>query len=447
MSNSFDLDKEHIWHPCSQMKDYESYPARVITRGKGVWLYQENGHRLLDAISSWWTNIFGHSNRYIARAVAKQARTLPHVIMANYTHPQASRLAGRLAGLFDGALSRVFFTDNGSSSVEVALKMSYHYWYNTGRPEKRGFAYLKGSYHGETLGSLSVGSLDAYKKVYQPLLPETVEIDGPACYRCLYGKERETCGAECFAATEKVLTKNKKTLASVIVEPIVQGAAGMRIYSPRYLAKLRDLCTNLGIHLVCDEIAVGFGRTGRMMASSHAGVVPDFVTVSKAITSGTLPLAAVLTSEKIYKAFYADYTDLKAFIHSHTYSGNPIACAAANAVFDIFESKDIIGRNEHTGRLIRNSVNSLADHPNVGEIRSIGMITAIELVQDKKSKEPFDWKKRIGHSIYRTAEKRGVLLRSLGDVIYFIPPYIIKPKEIEFMTRTAIEAIHSVLGS
>ncbi|MGD0274431.1 MAG: adenosylmethionine--8-amino-7-oxononanoate transaminase [Syntrophales bacterium] len=440
------LDKKHIWHPCSQMMDYETYPATLIERAEGVWLYKENGERLLDAISSWWVNLFGHGNTFIADRIKNQLELLDHVLFANYTHKPAIDLAAKLATLFDNQLDKVFYTDNGSSSVEAALKMSFHYWHNVGKPQKIRFANLKGAYHGETLGALSVGSMDAYKKIYSPLLTDSVEIEGPDCFRCAYGLDRLECDAECYQKTEQLLEKNHATLCAVIVEPIMQCAAGMKMYSPRYLKKLRDQCTGLGIHLICDEIAVGFGRTGTMMASYHAGIVPDIVTISKTVTGGFLPLAAVLTGEEIFGAFYAPYEAMKAFMHSHTYSGNPLACAAGCAVFDLFEQTSVLESNCEKSSRIREGVLSLDGHPHVGEIRTMGMITALDLVKDKKTKEPFDWRQRIGYQIYRLAEKKGVLLRNLGDVIYFMPPYVIAEEEIDFMTGVAVKSIREVLG-
>ncbi len=438
-----ELDKKHLWHPCSQMKDYEEYPAIHIKKAKGVWLYKENGGKILDAISSWWTNIFGHTNEYILKRIKEQLDDLEHIIFANYTHTPGIILSEYLAGLFDGKLARVFYTDNGASSVEVALKMSYHYWYIKGKTRKKHFAYLRGSYHGETLGALSVCSIDTYKKIYAPLLPETKEIVGPNCYRCSYNLERTSCKAECFEHAEKLLKENSETIASVIVEPIVQCANGMNMYPPLYIQKLKLLCDKIDVHLICDEIAVGFGKTGEMMASP---VVPDFVTVSKAITGGFLPLAAVLTNDEIYNTFYAPYEEQRAFMHSHTYTGNPLACAAACAVFELFKQTNVLQEVKEKGEYIRQNVQPLLEHHNVGEIRTIGIITAIELVKNKKTKEAFSWKDRIGYKIYRNAEKQGVLLRNLGDVIYFMPAYIINKDEMDFMTDIAIQSIKDILG-
>ena len=445
--NLFELEKRHIWHPCSQMSDYDEYPAIHIIKGSGVWLETIDGRKILDAISSWWVNLFGHCNSYIAEKISEQTKILEHVIFANYTHTPAILLAKRLSSLFEGRLPRVFYADNGSSAIEVAIKMSYHYWYNNNKKEKNLFGYVTGAYHGETLGALSVGDLDLYKKTYSSLLIKAIQLPGPDCFRCSYNLNRDTCNAECFEKTKDLLNKNKKKLSGVIIEPIVQAANGMSIYSPIFLKKLREWTKINDVHLICDEIASGFGRTGKMMASHHANIVPDFVTVSKGLTGGFLPLSAVLTTEEIYKAFYASYVERKAFLHSHSYTGNPLACTAGCAVFDIFEKENILEMVNKKGKIIYDKVLDLLEYKYVGEIRKIGMIVAIELVKDREKKIPFDWKERIGYKIYREAEKNGVLLRNLGDVIYFMPPYVINEDEIEFMTSVAKNAICKILDS
>jgi len=443
----FDLEKRHIWHPCSQMSDYEEYPATHIVKGNGVWLHMSDGRKILDAISSWWVNLFGHCNKFISKKIKRQLDNLEHVIFANYTHTPAIILGKRLSSLFDDKLPKVFYADNGSSAIEVAIKMSYHYWYNNDKKEKNLFGYITGAYHGETIGALSVGDLTLYKKSYSPLLIKTLPLPGPDCFRCSYGKTRDNCNAECFEKTKENMDKNKDNLSAIIIEPIVQCANGMSIYPPIFLKKIRDYTEKNDIHLICDEIASGFGRTGKMMASHHANIIPDFVTVSKGLTGGFLPLSAVLTKEKIYSAFYGTYVEQKAFLHSHSYTGNPLACSAACAVFEIFEKNNILEMINKKGKIIYEKVLDLLDYKYVGEIRTKGMITAIELVKDKKNKISFDWKERIGYKIYREAERNGVLLRNLGDVIYFMPPYIINEKEINFMIKVAKDAIFKILNS
>lgn len=340
-------------------------------------------------------------------------------------------------------LSKIFYSDNGSSAVEIALKMSFHYHQICGNTKKIKFAALKGAYHGETLGALSVGDLDLYSQVYNPLLLNTLRAESPDCYRCKYGEKRECCNAECFESMEKIILEHHEELAAVIIEPIVQGAAGMNIYSPVYLKKLRKMCTEYNIHMIADEIAVGFGRTGKMFACEHAGISPDFMTLSKGISGGYMGMSAVLTTDDVYKAFYADYTEHKTFIHSHTYSGNPMACAAACESLNIFEEENILDKNKEKSKLIRElSLERAEKHPYIGEFRQIGMIAALEIVKNKDSKENFDWTKRVGYEIYKKALKKGVILRPIANVIYFMPPYIINEKDIHFMVDTAFESIN-----
>jgi adenosylmethionine-8-amino-7-oxononanoate aminotransferase len=431
-------DLAHVWHPCSQMKDYEDFPPIVVERGEGAWLVAEDGTRYLDAISSWWTNLHGHGNPRIAGAVARQAASLEHVIFANFTHRPAIRLAEELCALLPPGLGRVFFADNGSAAVEVALKMSFQYHQQRGQPRRRRFASLAGAYHGETLGALATGDLDLYSATFRPLMMDTLRVPGPDCYRCPFGKTRDTCGAECFGPMEEALEEHGETLCAVIVEPMVQCAAGMRIYPPVYLGKLREATARRGIHLVADEIAVGFGRTGRMFAFEHAGIVPDLVCLSKGITGGFLPLSAVVTNEEIYRAFYADYGELKAFMHSHSYTGNPIACAAALENLAIFRDEVVLGRVAGlAAELERRARAALSDLDFVGEYRQLGLVGAVELVEDRGARRGFDWRRRAGYRAYRRALARGVLLRPLGNVLYFLPPYCVTPAEIGRMVEIA----------
>jgi adenosylmethionine-8-amino-7-oxononanoate aminotransferase len=436
-------DLQYIWHPCSQMKDYEDFPPIVIERGKGAYLYDADGKSYLDAVSSWWVNLFGHANDRINRALREQAERLEHVIFANFTHEPAIELAEEIIHIAPPGLSKVFFADNGSAAVEAALKMSFHYHQQTGRPSKTKFAAITDAYHGETLGALSVGDLDLYSKIYKPLLLDTFKARGPDCFRCPYAKTRETCDAECFESLEKLVTAHADEISAVIIEPLVQCAAGMKIYPPVYLKKLRKLCTAQSIHMIADEIAVGFGRTGKMFACEHADVSPDILCLSKGITAGYMPLSLVLATEEIYSAFYGDYADLKAFLHSHSYTGNALACAVARESLQIFRDENVLARNEIKSRMLAEKAARLfKDHPHVGEYRQIGMIGALELVSERKTKEPFDWQRRVGYGIYRIALDKGVLLRPLGNVIYFMPPYVVEEQDIDFMVQTAFESIN-----
>ena len=426
------IDLQYIWHPCSQMKDYETLPPIVIDHGKGVYLYDKNGKRYLDVVSSWWCNLLGHCNEKISARMKQQLDKLEHVIFANFTHEPAIQLCERLVQILPKGLCKFNFSDNGSAAIECALKMAFQYQYQTGHPEKKRFMALSEGYHGETIGALSVGGLDLYAEIYKPMLMDIVRVEAPDCYRCPYGECRDTCQCECFQQAEEALSKYGQEIAAFIMEPLVQGSAGMRIYPPLYLKKLREACDRYGVLLIADEIATGFGRTGKLFACDHAGITPDILCMSKGLTGGYLPMAITVTTQEIYDAFYDDYNKGKAFMHSHTYSGNPLACSAALAVQDILEEEQIL---EHAAQranyLHEQLMNALGDHPNVGEIRHIGLINGIELVADRKTKTPFPSEDRVGYQIYTRALQEGVIFRPLGDVIYFNPPLIIKEEEID----------------
>jgi len=430
-----------LWHPCTQMKDHETQPLLAIKRGAGAWLEDFEGRRYLDAVSSWWVNLFGHANPTINAAVREQLDRLEHVIFAGFTHEPAVRLAEQLVRLTPPGLNRCFFADNGSAAVEVALKMSFHYWHNRGRSRKTRFITLANGYHGETLGALAVGNVDLYKSLYQPLLMDVLTAPSPDCYLRESGESWEQHSLRQFEHMERMLEEYADQVAAVIVEPLVQCAGGMRMYHPVYLTRLREACTRHGVHLIADEIAVGFGRTGTLFACEQAGISPDFMCVSKGLTGGYLPLSAVLTTDDVYAAFYDDYATLTAFLHSHSYTGNPLACSAALATLDIFATQDVIGDNRvkaaHLGRRAR----ALEDHAHVSEVRQCGMIVAIEFVKDKRTREPYPWTERRGQRVYRHALERGVLLRPIGNVVYFMPPYVVDEAEMDLMVRVAAEGI------
>lgn len=441
------IDLQYIWHPCSQMKDYETLPPIVIDHGKGVYLYDKNGKRYLDVVSSWWCNLLGHCNEKISARMKQQLDKLEHVIFANFTHEPAIQLCERLVQILPKGLCKFNFSDNGSAAIECALKMAFQYQYQTGHPEKKRFMALSEGYHGETIGALSVGGLDLYAEIYKPMLMDIVRVEAPDCYRCPYGECRDTCQCECFQQAEEALSKYGQEIAAFIMEPLVQGSAGMRIYPPLYLKKLREACDRYGVLLIADEIATGFGRTGKLFACDHAGITPDILCMSKGLTGGYLPMAITVTTQEIYDAFYDDYNKGKAFMHSHTYSGNPLACSAALAVQDILEEEQIL---EHAAQradyLHEQLMNALGDHPNVGEIRHIGLINGIELVADRKTKTPFPSEDRVGYQIYKRALQEGVIFRPLGDVIYFNPPLIIKEEEINEAVAVCKKVITETLN-
>ncbi|WP_445372460.1 adenosylmethionine--8-amino-7-oxononanoate transaminase [Methylomonas sp. HW2-6] len=431
-----------LWHPCSQMKDHErNMPMIPIKSGQGVWLEDFEGKRYLDAISSWWVNLFGHSNPTINQALKTQLDTLEHVILGGFTHQAALELAEKLVEITPPGLDKCFYADNGSSAIEIALKMSFHYWRNLGQSRKTKFITLENSYHGETLGALAVGNVALYKETYGPLLMEVITVPGPDCYYREPGESWEAYSIRRFADMDRALAEHADQACAVIVEPLVQCAGNMRMYHPVYLKMLREACDKYGVHLIADEVAVGFGRTGTLFACEQAGISPDFICLSKGLTGGYLPLSAVLTGNPIYQAFYDDYQNLTAFLHSHSYTGNALGCRAALATIDIFQTKDVLGRNRTLAAVMANALDRFRDHPNVGEVRQTGMIAAIELVKDKQSREAYPWQQRRGLRVYRHALAQGVLLRPLGNVIYFMPPYVITEQEIELMVDTAWQGI------
>ncbi|MDH5512775.1 MAG: adenosylmethionine--8-amino-7-oxononanoate transaminase [Gammaproteobacteria bacterium] len=430
-------DLKVLWHPCTQMRDHESLPLVPIRRGQGAWLEDYDGRRYLDAISSWWVNLFGHANPRINSAIEDQLRNLEHVILAGFTHEPVVQLSERLLQIAPPGLKRCFYADSGSAAVEIALKMSFHYWQNRGEKKRVRFINLANSYHGETLGALSVGDVALYKEIYQPLLLNTITVKSPDCYHREPGESRTDYSVRAFAEMEQALERHAAETCAVVVEPLVQCAGSMRMYDPVYLKLLRQACDKYRVHLVADEIAVGFGRTGTLFACEQADISPDFLCLGKGLTGGYLPLSACLTTDAVYQAFYADYTARKAFLHSHSYTGNPLACRAALATLDIFREDDVITRNKDLALRMAQAAAPLAEQAHVAEVRQTGMILAIEMVKNRRTREPFPWQERRGLSVYRYALEHGVLLRPLGDVIYFMPPYVITPEEIDRLAVVA----------
>ncbi len=439
-------DLATLWHPCTQMKDHERVPMIPITRGEGAWLIDADGKRYLDAISSWWTNLFGHANPRIAAGIKQQLDRLEHVIFAGFSHEPGIELAEQLIRITPPGLQRVFYADNGSSAVEVALKMSFHYWRNRGRQRKTRFVALTGGYHGETLGALSVTDVPLYRATYAPLLNEPILVASPDCYAAEPGQSWESCSRERLADMRTALQQHADQVCAVIVEPLVQCAAGMRMYHPAYLRGLRQLCDEFDVHLIADEIAVGFGRTGTFFACEQGSISPDFLCLSKGLTGGFMPLSAVLTTNQVYEAFYAEYAAGKAFLHSHSYTGNPLACRAALETLAIFHDEPVLARNDELAAHLARRLVPLADHPHVGEVRQTGMIAAIELARDKADRKPFPAAERRGLRVYLHGLAHGVLLRPLGDIIYFMPPYVVSEAEIDLMVDTAIAGIERAVA-
>ena len=419
-------DLKSIWHPCTQMKDHEILPLIPIKRAKGIYLYDFDDKSYIDAISSWWVNIFGHVNEHISSKIKEQLDTLEHVLLAGFTHKPAVNLAEKIVNLTPEGLSKVFFADNGSSAVEVALKMSFHYHKNRGKNRPL-FLSLTNSYHGETIGALSVGDVELYKDTYAPLLISSIQTPVP---------KDQTVESSKVAIEElkTILEKRGSEISAFILEPLVQGAGNMHMYHPLYITLAKELCEEYGVHLIADEIMTGFGRTGTMFACEQAGVTPDFMTISKGLTGGYLPMALTLTTLDVYNAFYCDYGEYKAFLHSHSYTGNPLACTAALATLELFEATDVLGENRKKSAYILEKLEKFKRLPNVLEVRQTGMIAAVEL-------KGYRAEERIGLKVYEYGLEHGVLLRPLGHIVYFMPPYIITYEEIDKMIDTAYEAI------
>jgi len=449
-------DLRHVWHPCTQMHDHETIPMVPVVRGEGAWLFDADGRRYLDGVSSWWVNLFGHANPRIAAALTDQARTLEHVIFAGMTHPPAIELAERLVAVTPPGLERVFYADNGSSAIEIALKMSFHYWLNRGQGKRTRFMALSGGYHGETLGALSVSDVALYRKTYAPLLLEPLLVPSPDAYEAEPGESAEDVALRRLDDLRNMLEKHAHETCAVIVEPLVQCATGMRMYHPAYLVGLRKLCDAFNVHFIADEIAVGFGRTGTLFACEQAcpepgrkaGVSPDFMCLSKGLTAGTMALSAVLTTEDVYAAFYDTYASGKAFLHSHSYTGNPLACRVALETLNIFRDEPVLERNRQLAAHMAARLAPLRDHPNVADVRQTGMIAAFELTPDKTTRTPppDDWCRHAKVEIFLHGIEHECLLRPLGNVVYFMPPYVVTEAEIDHMVDTAIGGIERALA-
>ena len=420
-------DLKYIWHPCTQMKDHEFLPLIPIKKGEGVYLEDFDGNRYIDAVSSWWVNILGHNNKFINEYIKKQVDTLEHVLLAGFTHEPAIKLAKKLVEITPSGLDKVFFADNGSSAIEVALKMSFQYFKNKGKT-KPNFVSLENSYHGETIAALSISDMGLYKDVYEEILIQSIKTSSPK-------NQSEEESVRALNELELLLKRQSHEISAVIIEPLVQCAGSMSMYSPSFIKGLRELCTKYDVLFIADEVAVGFGRTGKLFACEHAEVSPDLMVLSKGLTGGYLPLSVVMIPDFIYNEFYCDYSDYKrAFLHSHSYTGNALCCSAALGTIEYLEKNDIINKNQKKIEFITEQIQKFKTLPNVKEVRQTGMIAAVEL-QGYKSED------RIGLEVYKYGLENGVLLRPLANIIYFMPPYIIKNDEIKKMIDTAYEAI------
>lgn len=427
-----------VWHPCSQMKLHATgaLPLIAVARGQGAWLYDYAGRRYLDAISSWWVNLFGHAHPHINAAIAQQLEQLEHVILAGFTHAPVVELSERLAALTEHTLGHCFYASDGSSAVEIALKMSFHAWRNQGQGEKTQFISLAGGYHGETQGTLAVGDVALYKEIYAPLLRQAIVAPSPDARQAAPGETAAAVAQRAAAALAAVLEARHSQIAAVIVEPLVQGATGMAMYDPEYLRQIRTLCDRYQIHLIADEIMVGFGRTGTLFAHEQAGIRPDFLCLSKGLTGGYLPLSVVMTTDAVYAAFYDDALT-RGFLHSHSYTGNPLACRAALATLDLLAEDDRLNRNRAFAARFTALLEPLARHRQARHFRHCGMIWAVDIATNAP-----DFRLRF----YREALQREILLRPLGTTLYFMPPYILDDQEAVLLAERAVAALDAALA-
>jgi len=430
--NLLNRSMQAVWHPCTQMKQHENYPLVPISRGDGVWLTDLDGKRYLDAVSSWWVNLFGHNNLRIKVAIQQQLDTLEHVMLAGFTHEPVVELSERLGKLT--GLGHAFYASDGASATEIALKMSFHYWRNVGKHKKTKFISLQNSYHGETLGALSVTDVAIFKDTYAPLLRQSAQMPSPDWRLAEVGEGAEAFALRCADALEVYVVEHADELAAFIIEPLVQCAAGMGMYHSAYLKRAKEICTMHQVHLIADEIAVGFGRTGTMFASEQGNTKPDFMCLSKGITGGYLPLSVVLTTDEIYAAFYDDST-ARGFLHSHSYTGNPLACSAALATLAIFETDNILAKNKEKAAQIFSKMQVLTDLP-IENSRHQGMIFAFDVKTKNAS---------FSKASYTVALSQGLLLRPIGNTVYFMPPYVINEAEIDHMINATYQVVKQSL--
>jgi adenosylmethionine-8-amino-7-oxononanoate aminotransferase len=445
MTDWIKKDLQYIWHPYTQMKDCRKCPPILIERAKGAKLYDDKGNFYYDTISSWWCNVHGHNHPKIKAAIKKQLNSLDHILLAGFTHKPAILLAEKLVSITPKNLTKVFFSDNGSTAVETALKMSLQYWHNIGRKAKTKFVSLDLAYHGDTVGAMSVGGDTIFNQKFKPLLFQSFKVPTPYCYHCPIGKKKDSCNIDCIEQLENILKKHGGQISAIILEPLLMAAAGMIIYPVEYLKRAAALAKKYGVHLIVDEVATGFGRSGKMFACEYAKIRPDFMCLGKGITSGTLPFAATLTTEKIYRAFYDDYAKFKTFYHGHTYTANPIGCAAALATLEIFEQEKTLQKVKPLISVFHGALEKFRPLPFVGDVRYIGMVGAIELVRDKKTKQSFDVRERIGWQIFQKGLEEHLILRPLGDVIYLFLPLSITKSQLNNILKRTFKIIESLV--
>jgi len=429
-----------VWHPCTQMKHHESFPLVAITKGKGAWLYDEHGNALLDCISSWWTNLFGHSNPHINQAITRQLEKIEHVMLAGFTHPPVIELSEKLALLTKGNLGHVFYASDGASAVEIALKMSHHFWQLNSKPQKKKFVCLENGYHGETLGALAVTDVTIFREAYGSLLQDVYTVSSPDVRKAKNGESAEDVARQAANELEQLFAKEHEQIAAIIIEPLVQCAGQMAMYSPEYLRLIKDLCERYQVHLIADEIAVGCGRSGKFFACEHAGIWPDFLTLSKGISGGYLPLSLCMTTDKIYRAFYNDQTK-NGFLHSHSYTGNPLACAAALASLELFETEQVLEKNIIRSQDLANAFAWAKSDSRIEHWRQQGMILAFDVKASKLINA-----NAFPREMFAKSLNEGILIRPIGNTVYVMPPYILSAQETGQMGQAVQRALNQVVN-
>lgn len=441
-----DLDRSFVWHPFTQMRDWLEEDIPIIESGEGSYLIDTDGKKYLDGVSSIWVTTHGHRKRELNRGIKSQLNKIAHSTMLGLGNVPSSVLAQKLVEIVPRKLQRVFYSDCGSTAVEIALKMAYQYWiHREGTGKRTKFVYLSQSYHGDTLGSMGVGGIDLFHEIFRPLLFDSHKVPNPYCYRCPVNKSYPSCNIACADEAEAVLRSHSSEIAALIIEPMVQGAAGMIVFPQGYLKKIAALCKKYGILLIADEVATGFGRTGKMFACEHENIEPDILCVAKGITGGYLPLAATLASEEVFSVFLGEYKDLKTFFHGHTYTGNPLACAAALENIELYRKEKTLQKMEKKIDVLQKGLDRFNDLPHVGNIRQLGFMVGIELVKDKESGEPFPLEEKVGIKVIQEARKRGVIVRPLGNIVVMVPHLSFSQREIRTLLNNVFESISTVL--
>ena len=436
--------QKYLWYPFTQMSEVEKTPPLIIERGEGVYLIDTDGNRYIDGVSSLWTNVHGHRHPRLDQAIRDQLDRIAHSTLLGLSNVPAIRLAEKLISMAPAGLTRVFYSDSGSTAVEIALKMAYQYHAQSGHPERSTFIALENAYHGDTLGSVSVGGIDLFHAKFRPLLFHVERIPSPHCYRCPLGKNPDTCGMACLEPLERLLEEKSESVAAVVMEPLVQGAAGMLVHPRGYLKRVRELTRKYGVLLILDEVATGFGKTGTMFACEQEDVQPDLMALAKGLSGGYLPIAATLATEEIYRGFLGRYEEFRTFFHGHTFTGNPLAAAVAIATLEVFEEENVLEHVRELDRRLEEGLRRFAELPNVGDIRRRGIMTGIELVADRKTGEPYPVELRVGHQVIMEARRHGVIIRPLGDVIVLMPPLAISLNELDTLLDAVYDSIVTV---